>query len=442
MAITLTNATLVDPAAERVETGGIRIESEFIAEVGPSVRQCPGDEVLDCHGAVVLPGMVNGHTHLYSALAAGMPPPPRVPASFREILELVWWRLDRAHDAESIEVSGRIGALDALHAGTTTLIDHHASPSHISGSLDDLARGIDSVGLRSVLCYETTDRNGAGGAFEGLEENRRYLEKCALARDGAHAALVGAHAAFTMSDATLSACAKLADEYRSGVHIHVAEDPCDDQICRGRYGAALVDRLARSGITDAGGPVARESILAHCTHLSGADAQKLSSIVGAVAHNPRSNMNNQVGYAPVGSLCGVQLGTDGIGGDMFSESHAAWYKSRDARAGLSPRQIVDMLGQAARTAGRLLGRTLGVLNAGAAADVLITDYVPATPVAGDTIPAHLIFAMGSRHVRDVLIAGVWAMRGRVAILPNEAGVRRQAARTAQSLWNRMLALPS
>lgn len=440
MSITLLNATLVDPDSGRVMVGGLRIEDENICEIGPSVQQQPGDEVIECHGAVVMPGMVNGHTHLYGALAIGMPGPSRAPTNFHEILELIWWRLDRAHDAASIETSGLIGALDALHCGTTTLIDHHASPGCIVGSLDHLSRGIDAVGLRSVLCYETTDRNGDAGAFEGLEENRRYLEKCATAHDGMHGALVGAHAAFTLSDTTLAACAKLAAEYRTGVHIHVAEDPCDDQICRVRHGAALVDRLVRCGILDEKGSVAGRSILAHCIHLTPADATRLSAIVTAVAHNPRSNMNNQVGYAPVVAMKGVQLGTDGIGSDMFAESRHAWFKSRDAAAGLSPRQIVDMLIRSARTASSFLGRTLGRLEVGAAADIVITDYVPATPLVDDTMTSHLIFAMGAQHVRDVLIAGTWAMRGRVAIFPNEGGARRHAAVVAQDLWRRMQSL--
>lgn len=440
MSLTLINAALMNLDPPEVLCGGLRIADGRIADLGPTASPQPGDEVIDCHGGVVMPGLVNGHTHLYSALAVGMPPPPRNPTNFHEVLELIWWRLDRAHDAASVEASGLIGALDALRCGTTTLIDHHASPNHIAGSLDDLARGIDAVGLRSVLCYEVTDRNGEAGAFAGLEENRRYIEKCSLTPDGMHAALLGAHAAFTLSDASLSACVELAGEYRTGVHIHVAEDPCDERICRSDYGAPLLDRLTRCGILDNRGDIIGKSILAHGTHLSAQDATRLSSLVAGMAHNPRSNMNNQVGYAPVSHMSRVQLGTDGIGSDMFAEARHAWFKSRDAKTGISPSRIVEMLAHSARVAGRLLGRTLGRLEKGADADVVITDYVPATPIAGDTVAGHLLFAMGAQHVRDVIIAGAWALRNRAPIMGNEQDARRHAVGVTQGLWRRMASL--
>lgn len=447
MAVTLTNARLLDLDPLRVSEGSLRVSGEFIDAAGHDVKPQPGDEVIDCRGAVVLPGLVNGHTHLYSALAVGMPSPPQTPSNFHEILKFIWWRLDRALDAESIEVSGMIGALDALHCGTTTLIDHHASPSHIAGSLDDLERGINAVGLRAVLCYETTDRHGKSDGLAGIEENRRYLGRCGGRTDGRFAGLVGAHAAFTISDELLAACSNLAGEFKTGVHIHVAEDHCDDEICREQFGSALIDRLTRAGIIDPANPVAARSILAHCTHLSEKDARRISAVVGAIAHNPRSNMNNQVGYAPVGIMTNtaeksgepgpIQLGTDGIGSDMFTELRHAWFKSRDASANLSPRQIIEMLIRSARTAGALLGRKLGSLAPGAAADVVITDYIPATTLTSDTAAGHLIFALAAHHVRDVLIGGTWRLRGQVVQGLNESGVRERAVSVARSLWDRM-----
>jgi len=447
MSITLTNALLLDLDPLSVVEGSLRIDGEFIAQSGPGVTPQAGDEVIECHGAVVMPGMVNGHTHLYSVPALGMPGPPRAPRDFHEILELVWWRLDRAHDAESVEVSGTIGALDALRCGTTTLIDHHASPSHIAGSLDDLERGIDAVGLRGVLCYESTDRHGTKDGLAGLEENRRYISSCGARPDGRFAAMVGAHAAFTMSNELLAGCVRLAAETNTGVHIHVAEDPCDDEICRREYGASLVERLARSGIGDTKNPATAKSILAHCTHLSTDNAKRLSGAVGAIAHNPRSNMNNQVGYAPIGAIIrggaaggelgSIQLGTDGIGSDMFAEIRHAWFKSRDGKAGISPADVVSMLVRSARTAGTLLGRRLGSLAAGAAADILVTDYIPAAPLTSENAAGHLIFAMDSQHVRDVLIGGKWTLRSREIVFIDERPARQRAAEVARRVWSRM-----
>lgn len=447
MSITLTNALLLDLDPVSVVEGSLRIDGETIDRVGPGVTPQAGDEAIDCHGAVVMAGLVNGHTHLYSVPALGMPGPPRTPRNFHEILELVWWRLDRAHDAESVGVSGTIGALDALRCGTTTMIDHHASPSHIAGSLDDLERGIDAVGLRGVLCYESTDRHGTKDGHAGLEENRRYIERCRARADGRFAAMVGAHAAFTMSDELLAGCVRLATETNTGVHIHVAEDPCDDEICRREYGSPLVDRLARCGIGDPKNPATAKSILAHCTHLSTDDAKRLSGAVGAIAHNPRSNMNNQVGYAPIGAIIGsgaagggpgpIQLGTDGIGSDMFAEMRHAWFKSRDGKAGISPAHVVSMLVRSARTAGSLLGRKLGSLSAGAAADVVVTDYIPAAPLTTENATGHLIFAMDSQHVRDVLIGGKWALRNREVVFIDERPARRRAVEVARRVWARM-----
>lgn len=445
MPITLTNAILLDLDPIKVSRGSIRIASDTIEAIGPDVQPLPGDETLDCGGGVVLPGLVNGHTHLYSALAAGMPPPSEQPKNFLDILRLVWWRLDRALDAESIETSARVGALDALRCGTTTLIDHHASPQAIGGSLDRLEHGIAEVGLRAVLCYETTDRHGPAGAEAGLAENRRYLDLCKSRTDGRFAGLVGAHAAFTLGDDSLKACARLAADFDTGVHIHVAEDPCDDAICRGEFGAPLVQRLEACGLlAPTGGETIAASIFAHGTHLSAADAKRISGQAAAMAHNPRSNMNNGVGYAPIGDMDRVMLGTDGIGGDMFTEAKFAWFKACDAGGSLAgditPGRIIDMLAQAARVAGKTLGCTLGRLTPGASADIVVTDYRPATPLTSENAAAHFIFALGAQHVRDVLIGGQWALKNRSAVRLDAAAAREEAVAVAKGLWSRMQAL--
>ena len=192
MATFFRDALLVQLDPPRVERGNLRAADGEIVDVGANVAAAPGDEVVECDGAVLMPGLVNGHTHLYSALAAGMPAPPRQPRNFLEILQLIWWRLDRAHTLESVEVSGQIGALAALRCGTTTLIDHHASPNAIEGSLAALENGIAAVGCRAVLCYEITDRNGPTEGHEGLAENERYIQRCQERSNGMFAALVGA----------------------------------------------------------------------------------------------------------------------------------------------------------------------------------------------------------------------------------------------------------
>ncbi|MFO0840315.1 MAG: amidohydrolase family protein [Phycisphaerae bacterium] len=436
MSMILKNALLVDLDPPRVEAAELRLDGGRIAARGAAVAPQVGDDVINCGGAVVLPGLVNGHTHLYSALAVGIPPPPRMPRNFHEVLKYIWWRLDQALDAAAIEHSGRIGALEALRCGTTTLIDHHASPNCIPGSLDLLQNGIAEVGLRGVLCYEVTDRHGPDGRKAGIEENRRYLQACAARRDGQFAALVGAHASFTLDDEALDQLAALAFEQRSGVHIHVAEDPCDEAHCREKHQIALIERFSRHNL------LRPESVLAHGTHLDAAAVERVNAAGCTIAHNPRSNMNNAVGYAPIAAFRGpVMVGTDGIGADMFTEARAAWLIAQHQHAGLTPTRIVEMLAASARRASAALGVTVGKLEIGAAADVLVTDYVPFTPISFNNLPGHLLFGLAANHVRHVIIDGQWRLRDRAVVGRNEQDDRAAAAASAIELWERMAKLP-
>jgi putative selenium metabolism protein SsnA len=435
MSILLSNALLVELDPAKVESGAIRIDGGLITERGPSLAARPGDVTVDCGGCIVMPGLVNGHTHLYSALAAGVPMPKEPMRNFHEILKFLWWRLDRALDAESIHLSALIGSLDAARCGTTTLIDHHASPSLIEGSLDLMERGLRDVGLRGVFCYETTDRNGKQGRNEGLSENARYIAKCKAAAHGEFAALVGAHASFTCGNGTMEKLADLAKTTSTGVHIHVAEDPVDQVFCDKDHKTTLVDRLDKYGML---GP---DAIFAHCTHLDERSFARLAEAGVNVGHNTRSNMNNSVGYTKVGLIKSpILLGTDGIGANMFSEAQTAWFKACDAKAGFAPSDVTRMLGNNARRASRALGVRLGELNPGAAADIIVTDYLPATPLSSANIAGHFIFAMGSQHVRHVMARGHWVLRDRVIQLVDEAKSRRAAVPAAKRLWEKMATL--
>lgn len=249
--------------------------------------------------SAVTPGMVCSHHHLYSALARGMPSPPKQPTKFIEILEQIWWRLDVALDVEMIRWSAMLGAVEALQSGTTAIVDHHESPSCIEGSLSIIADACADVGVRTNLAYGVTDRHGADGARRGLAENERFL------RAGGRG-MVGVHAAFTCSDDTLASAAALASELGVGVHIHVAEGP-DDADAGERLQA-----LARD-----------DWHLVHCVYLD-------RELPGTIAHNPRSNMNNSVGYArPAARSNKIVLGTDGIGADMLEEARLAYVRLRE-----------------------------------------------------------------------------------------------------------------
>lgn len=257
--------------------------------------------------SAVTPGLVCAHHHLYSELARGMPPPPKVATNFQEILEQVWWRLDAALDLEMLHWSAKLGALEALESGTTAIIDHNETPNAIEGSLTVIADACAEVGVRVVPAYGVTDRHGADGARRGLEENRRFLAEGGTG-------LVGVHASFTCTDDTLAAAATLADEFDVGVHIHVAEGPGDVE-APGRLEGLTNDAW----------------LLSHCVYL--ADDHDLR---GTVLHNPRSNLNNGVGYAkPYRFSNPVALGTDGIGANMIESFRLAYamHRSEDVTVG-------------------------------------------------------------------------------------------------------------
>jgi cytosine/adenosine deaminase-related metal-dependent hydrolase len=256
----------------------------------------------------VTPGLVCAHHHLYSELARGMPAPPEVATNFQEILEQVWWRLDSALDLEMLEWSAKLGALEALESGTTAIIDHNETPNAIEGSLSVIADACAEVGVRVVTGYGVSDRNGAEGAIRGLEENKRFMD------DGGDC-LVAIHAAFTCSDETLEAAAALADEYEVGVHVHVAEGPGD------------IDAPARlAGLTN------DKWLLSHCVFLPTDNDLK-----GTILHNPRSNLNNGVGYAdPARFPNQVALGTDGIGANMIESFRLSYVMQRSVDVTATP----------------------------------------------------------------------------------------------------------
>jgi cytosine/adenosine deaminase-related metal-dependent hydrolase len=254
------------------------------------------------------PGLVCAHHHIYSTLARGMPPPPKIPTNFGEILEQVWWRLDLALDLEMLEWSAKLAALEALESGTTTIVDHNETPSAIEGSLTVIAEACAEVGVRVIPAYGVTDRHGLDGARRGLEENERFLKS-------GGSGLVGIHASFTCSDATLEAAAGLAVDLGVGVHVHVCEGPEDIEA------PLKLRHLTRPNW-----------LLAHCVHLA-----TDHDLEGTILHNPASNLNNGVGYAdPARFSNPVALGTDGIGADMLDAFRLAFYLNRSVDLEATP----------------------------------------------------------------------------------------------------------
>ena len=427
-----TLATLDPPAIQRAD---IRIVGGRIVERGVKLEPREGEEAIDLSGKLIIPGMVCAHTHLYSALARGMPAPPRPPSNFREILELVWWRLDRALDEESIYWSAIAGALDAARAGTTCLFDHHASPSHISGALQIVREAIEKVGLRAVLCYEVTDRGGVQERERGLDENLTFLKwvqsSTAPEPPALFRGMVGAHASFTLSDESLGYCAELMQVFDAGLHIHAAEDRWDVVDARTRYRLGVVERLSKHGALNS------RTILAHGVHLSDEDIEMARSAGVWFAHNPRSNMNNQVDYAPVAKFGErVVLGTDGIGADMFEESRLAFFKSRDERVGFGADDWLRVLGSNHRLASEAFGGDLRSLDGGSIADLTVLDYWSPTPITAENLGWHFAFGLTSASVESVMVNGRFVMRDRRFPFDAE-DLYLQARAACEKLWSRV-----
>jgi putative selenium metabolism protein SsnA len=417
----------------RIRAVGPALDATAEATRGNGSGTAPSPRRIDCAGRLVIPGNVCAHTHLYSALARGMPYHLAPPRSFVEVLQRVWWRLDRALDPATIRASALVAGLEALRAGTTTLVDHHASPNAIDGSLEIVADALAEVGIRSVLCYETTDRDGDAGAQMGLDENARFLRAVAGGGHPLARGMVGAHASFTLSDDTLDAVADLARTTETGLHIHAAEDPADEVDAVARSGLRVVDRLLALGALDA------RTLLAHGVHLSHHEIDTVIAAGALVAHNPRSNMNNGVGRAPVEALGDrIVLGTDGIGADMFEESRAAFFRRREETLAVGPDWALGRLAAGAAIPARLFDEPhLGRLVPGAPADLVVLDALLPTPVDETTLGGHWIFGLSAAAVRDVVVAGEVVIAERRSTRLDEDALAAEAQAAARSLWARL-----
>lgn len=431
--LVLTGGTVVvslDPP--RAIRADVRIVDGRVAGLGSGPG---GGATLDCSGCLVIPGNVCAHHHLYSSLARGMPYRLEPPRDFVQILQRVWWRLDRALDPSTSWWSAVVGGAEALRSGTTTVIDHHASPNDIEDSLEGLASALgDHLGIRSVLCYEVTDRDGPEAAEAGIEENRRFLKSggSPLARG-----MVGAHASFTLSEETLAGCVEVAREHGAGIHIHVAEDGADQEDARERFGRRVVHRLAEAGALN------ERALLAHCIHVGPDEAGVIRETGATPVHNPRSNMHNAVGHAPVALLGDrLALGTDGIGGDMFAEGRAAYWRAREAGTAPDPAWVLERLARSARFAGSIFDEPLlGTIEVGAPADLVVLAYDPPTPLHDENLAGHWVFGLAARHVRDVAVGGELVVREGRLTRVDEGEVAARARESAELLWRRMDEIP-
>jgi putative selenium metabolism protein SsnA len=426
----LRNGTVLIFSPCRVDRVDLRVQNGTVTASAKNLRPQKGEEIVDLAGKYVMPGMVNAHTHLYSALARGMAGPKQSPKNFLGILRQIWWKLDETLDDEVTYYSALVGSIEALRYGATTLIDHHASPNAIRNSLDTIKNAIGVVGLRGVLCYETTDRGGRKRRDAGLEENERFVIE--NTNNSHFRGSIGAHASFTLNDDALQALGDLARMYDCGVHLHVAEDKADIEDAARKWRTDILKRLQRFGL------LTHKSILAHGVHLSKSQLAAVEETGAWVIHNPRSNMNNAVGYAPL-NWFGERsaLGTDGFPADMFEESKFGFFRNQESEHRVEFDRLSRMLQAGQKLVSSFFGREFGTLRVGAPADLIVLDYNPPTPLTSRNLLGHFLFGMNSGMVVHTMVDGEWRMWNGELVGIDEEKIMRESAVVARKLWKRM-----
>jgi putative selenium metabolism protein SsnA len=438
----ITNATLITWGTPNqiLEKHALYLEGDRIIELGLASEleaKYPQAERLDARGQFVMPGNICAHTHFYGAFARGMALSGAAPKDFPEILERLWWRLDKALTLEDVRYSALVCLIDAIKHGTTTLIDHHASPNAIDGSLDVVSEAVTQAGLRACLCYEVTDRDGGEKAKAGIKENLRFLQSAIRHPQSAIAATFGLHASLTLSDVTLEACRNAWD---GGFHIHAAEHESDQYDSLQKSGLRVIERLHKFGI------LGEHSIVAHAVHIDHREAALLAETGTWVTHQPRSNMNNAVGVADVEGLLrlGVKvgLGNDGFSNAMWDEWKAAYLSHKAAHR--DPRRMNGAtVAEMAVTNNAALANVffpqapLGVLAPGAFADIIFVDYHPTTPLTAGNLPWHILFGFENSMVTTTIGAGKVLMKDRQLLFLDEAEVTAKSCALAGKMWKQL-----
>lgn len=439
MLITHANLITWEKPNRILENHAIYIEDGIIQDLGPSAEmqdRYPQAERLDADGQWVMPGNICAHTHFYGAFARGLAIPGTPPRNFYEILQKLWWPLDQALDEESVRLSALVCLIDAIKHGTTTLIDHHASPNFIEGSLDAIGEEVERAGLRAVLCYEVTDRYGEEKARQAIGENVRFIE---AAR---HSPLLrgtfGLHAPLTLSTRTLEACLEAAPP-ETGFHIHVAESTDDRRTILAREHLPPLLWLHHLGIL---GP---KTIVAHAIHLDEQEMALLAESRTWVSHQPRSNMNNGVGVAAVEKMAqmGIRLclGNDGFSNAMWEEWMTAYLLHKVAH--LDPRRMngYDLVEMAVYNNAALAEvffpeQKIGRIIPGAAADLIFVNYHPYTPLTAENLPWHILFGFRESMVTTTIVAGKVLMHDRQLLTLDEEAISARARQIAPQIWER------
>jgi len=424
-----------------IENGCVVVQDNLIVEVGATndmQRNYPAAEFIDARSRVIMPGLINTHTHLYSTFARGLVLKDDPPENFPQVLERLWWRLDKTLTLEDIYYSALVPLIDCIKCGTTTIFDHHASPAAVRDSLFGIAGATGLAGIRSCLCYEVSDRDGAAVTAQGIEENMEFIAHCKQHNNSMIKGMFGLHASFTLSDETLRQCMTAVEGSGVGFHVHTAEAREDMDHCLKNYGKRIVERFDDFGIL---GP---KTIAAHCVHVNDREIELLLSSATNVAHNPESNMGNAVGCAPVLKMLDrgvrVGLGTDGYTCDMLESLKVAniLHKHQQRNPSVGWAESVAMLFEHNSAIGQTtFGRPLGKLIPGGYADMIIVDYNPPTPLSSANLNGHVLFGMTGRAVDTTMINGrVIMAEGKLPGI-DEQEIIAKSRELAQKVWQRI-----
>lgn len=435
------NARIVYPAVKGfvIDSGWLLARDGVIASIGSGAApadlavSAPDRTEIDASGMTLLPGFINMHMHLYSMYSRGINT-GRISRGFLDVLQDLWWRLDRSLLKDACWMSATFSGMDSLRCGTTTIVDHHASPNYIIGSLSTMSDALAAIGLRHVLAYEITDRNGRQGALDGIEENVQFFDKARSSR-GLGSGMVGLHASFTLSDETLRSLRERVGSRDPGYHVHVAEGPIDEEDSLKKYGKRIIPRLKDAGLL---GP---RTLVVHCVGIDAAERQLLAETSTPVVVNTMSNMNNTVGLPAVREMleAGIKvgLGTDGYTANMFEEfrNTLVGLKLRYADpAGFWTDVQRAQIETNAELGSRLTGRTIGRLEKGAAADFMLLDYVSPTPLTADNAFGHVFFGMSSDLVDTVVVDGRVVVRDHKVLGIDRPNLEKESRKVAKSVW--------
>lgn len=441
----ITNARVITWEKENriLDNHAVYIQGKLIKDLGPSAemeKKYASEEKIDAGGKILMPGQICSHTHFYGAYSRGLGNSLRPAKDFPEILANLWYKLDRALDEESTRLSGELFMINAIKNGCTSFFDHHASPNFIDGSLDVLEDVVDKAGLRASLCYEVTDRNGKNGTKAGIAENARFLKKIAKDNKGGRiGGQFGIHACLTVDEETLDWC-KEAIPDGFGFHIHMAESQEDEWDSLYRFGARCGERLYKHGI------MGDHTIIAHCVHVDGHEMELLKETGCWVSHQPRSNMNNAVGAAPVETMLSmgipVCLGNDGFTFDMWDEWKFAYWLhkvvNRDPRRGngfdIKKMAIDNNSALGGQAFG--YGEKFGKIVADAPADLIMVDFHPFTDFTAGNLPWQIIFGWNEAMITDTICDGKFLMRDRKLTTIDEEAVCAHSLEVYPKVWKK------